>query len=72
MSALPPKAYITAAQTNVRFVPIVDSCTAANGTSFDHLVGAFFRAISAFIFPGWRSKLEKRGKLVKFAGIKLD
>ena len=33
---------------------------------------AFFRAISAFIFHGWRSKLEKRGKLVKFASVKLD
>ena len=24
------------------------------------------------IFNGWRSKLEKRGKMVKFAGVKLD
>jgi len=27
---------------------------------------------SAFIFHGWRSKLEKRGNLVKFAAVKLD
>src|SRR5215813_1399817 len=30
MSALPPKADITAAQTNVRFVPEADKCNAAN------------------------------------------
>ena len=30
MSALPPKADITAAQTNVRFLPKADSCSAAN------------------------------------------
>ena len=39
MSALPPKADIAAAQTDVRFVPKADSCAAANSRLFDHLVG---------------------------------
>ena len=39
MSALLPKADITAAQTNVRFVPKADSCTATKIDLFDYLVG---------------------------------
>ena len=39
MSALPPKADIGSACQNVRFVPIADSCSAANSCLFDHLVG---------------------------------
>jgi hypothetical protein len=40
MSALPPKADIGTQSRNVRFVPQPDSCSAANTSSFDHLVGA--------------------------------
>jgi hypothetical protein len=35
ISALPPKADIIAAQTNVRFVPKADSCTAAKSPQPD-------------------------------------
>jgi hypothetical protein len=38
MSALPPKADIAAAQTNVRSK--ADSCTAAKALLFDHLIGS--------------------------------
>jgi hypothetical protein len=40
MSALPPKADIGTQSRNVRFVPLADLCSAANGSLFDHLVGA--------------------------------
>jgi hypothetical protein len=40
MSALPPKADIARRQLDVRFVPFPGSCTAANDSLFDHLVGA--------------------------------
>ena len=40
MSALPPKADICSAITNVRFVPIADTCSATKASLFDHLVGA--------------------------------
>jgi hypothetical protein len=39
MSALPPKADIPHCRLDVRFVPQADSCTAANRSLFDHLVG---------------------------------
>jgi hypothetical protein len=39
MSALPPKADITAAQTNVRFVPEADKVHRGKGSLLDHLVG---------------------------------
>ena len=40
MSALPPKADIVERDRHVRFVPKADSCSAANSTLFDHLVGS--------------------------------
>jgi hypothetical protein len=39
MSALPPKADIGTHPCDVCFVPKADSCTAAKGSLFDHLVG---------------------------------
>jgi hypothetical protein len=39
MSAIPPKADIDEYSSNVRFVPIADSCTAAILLLFDHRVG---------------------------------
>jgi hypothetical protein len=39
MSVLPPKADITAAQTNVRFVPKADILRRTNNPLLDHLVG---------------------------------
>jgi hypothetical protein len=39
MSALPPKADIRRQLVDVRFGPEADSCTAAKGGLFDHLVG---------------------------------
>jgi hypothetical protein len=39
-SALPSEADIAAEMTEVRLVPLPDSCTAASGRLFDHLVGA--------------------------------
>ena len=40
MSALPPKADMCSANTDVRSGPIADSCNAAKqGQLFDHLVG---------------------------------
>src|SRR5262249_37513029 len=39
MSALPPKADMCGAPEHVRFGLIADSCTAAKGSLFDHLVG---------------------------------
>ena len=38
MSALPPKAEMCGATGDVRFGPIADSCTAAKGTLFDHVI----------------------------------
>jgi hypothetical protein len=40
MSALPPKADMCIATSDVRFGPKADSCTAAKQSLFDHLVGA--------------------------------
>jgi hypothetical protein len=40
MSALPPKADMCDAAMNVRFGPEADSCSAAKGSLFDHLIGA--------------------------------
>ena len=40
MSALPPITDICRALAHVRFVPIADSCTAAQRIVIDHLVGA--------------------------------
>src|SRR5262245_50729162 len=39
MSALPPKADMCSAEAHVCFGPIADSCIAAKGLLFDHLVG---------------------------------
>ena len=38
MSALPPKADMCGATSDVRFGPKADSCTAAEAALFDHLV----------------------------------
>ena len=40
MSALPLKADMCSALARVRYGPIADSCTAANITLFNHLIGA--------------------------------
>ena len=40
MSVCPSGADIAEGARQVRFVPTTDSCTAANGPLFDHLVGA--------------------------------
>jgi hypothetical protein len=40
MSALPPKADMCGATTDVRFGPIADSCTTANSLLFDYCVDA--------------------------------
>jgi hypothetical protein len=40
MSALPPKADMGGATSDVRFGPKADSCTVSNFVLFDHQVGA--------------------------------
>jgi hypothetical protein len=42
MSGLPPIATELRTSLEVRFVPLPDSCTAANSDYFDHFVGADF------------------------------
>jgi hypothetical protein len=58
MSALPPKADIRRLGRNVRFVPIADSCAAANSL-FDHLVGALKQ---------WRRDSEAQ----RLGGLEID
>jgi hypothetical protein len=40
MTALPPKADVVRHNRDVRFVPKADSCNAADGALFDHVVVA--------------------------------
>jgi hypothetical protein len=59
MSALPPKADIAARRLNVRFVPIADSCRAANRSLFDDLVGG-------------REQRRRHGKAEHPGGLMID
>ena len=56
MSALPPIADITAAQTNVRFVPKADIWVLQFCSLFDHLTGTGLQRL-------WHSQTERLGGL---------